>query len=111
VVDGRRCSGLLKEPYAVIIRAELIGRQELQRNNTIKFGVVGLEYQAHPAPPDLFNDLIMGNRLSNHLSHYNPPLRTFASPPPIGHIWAWRGRASPNFSRILSRLAGSRKAG
>ncbi len=51
----------------------VVGRQNLDRHVTVKSGLVRLVHGCHPTLADLFDDLVLSQRLPDQILHGQPP--------------------------------------
>ena len=72
VVQRRRRSGFAKESGLGVFRAECLGGKKFQSDQPLEAQILGFIDNPHPAFPELFEDLVMGNGLPDHSSVVYP---------------------------------------
>ena len=87
VVESGSGFGLADEALAPFLVLNQVGRQKLQNDGAVELGIDGLVDHTHPAFAEFLDDLVMGDRLADHVS---------PSSPAAGHGWAgcsqWRNK-------------------
>ena len=68
VIEGRGGTGLTLEALQGLMVLGHFFRQELERNEALKLGVLGLVDDTHASAPELLQDAVVGDRCAGHLS-------------------------------------------
>src|SRR5437879_2101033 len=65
VEGGGRLGFTLEAPQGLMVRGHFF-RQELERDEAVELGVLGLIHHTHSAATELIHDAVVRNRRSNH---------------------------------------------
>ena len=68
VIEGGRGLGLALEALQGLMVLGHFFRQEFERHEAVKLGVLGLVDHTHPTTPELLHNAVVGDRCAGHLA-------------------------------------------